>query len=290
MNDKDFNLFNCNGIMLEPRLQEYIKKKRFYKENSIEPSLPLEREFHITKDDIALIKSLFKGTNKNFYKSDPNHLHTESNLPTSAFSLEGFTDADKLYKSDPRYKNYQEKKQKDKNAMSQRNYNSYDNSAETYRHKGTLDGEVFFNHNQVSNDVSVKFWDEPQFIPSPQKIQANRTPKIMKDVMIHYGNNDFINNSTNDSFDELETYATKLNKLETRNLRNEKDMIQSIGCRTAQTAKLPEKTIDYENNSDHAFQFVDSSVNSHYLMDRGIASRLDNHGQNKTVYHREIVP
>ena len=36
------------GIMLEPRLQEYLKKKKYYKMNNIQPCIKLEQEYQIS--------------------------------------------------------------------------------------------------------------------------------------------------------------------------------------------------------------------------------------------------
>lgn len=54
------------GLSLEPRLQEYIKKKKRYKDDNIKPCISLEREFMITKDDLSKIKAFMKG-NRNIY-------------------------------------------------------------------------------------------------------------------------------------------------------------------------------------------------------------------------------
>ena len=48
----------------DPRLKEYIKKKKRYKDNNIKPCISLEKEYMITKDDISKIKAFFKGNQK----------------------------------------------------------------------------------------------------------------------------------------------------------------------------------------------------------------------------------
>lgn len=59
--DEMMNL-SCNGnIMLEPRLQEYLRKKRFSKLNNITPCVTLEQEFLITKYDKKMLKAFLKG-------------------------------------------------------------------------------------------------------------------------------------------------------------------------------------------------------------------------------------
>ena len=54
--------FTCdNGIMLEPRLQEYLKKKRYYRENGIDPPVPLEKQYQISRDDRNRLNRFFNG-------------------------------------------------------------------------------------------------------------------------------------------------------------------------------------------------------------------------------------
>lgn len=60
---------NCSGdIMLEPRLQEYLKKKKFYKENTIDPCISPEQEFQITSFDKRILKSFLRGK-RDFYEN-----------------------------------------------------------------------------------------------------------------------------------------------------------------------------------------------------------------------------
>ncbi len=49
------------GIMLEPRLQEYIKKKKFYRDNNIKPCVSLESEFQIVDRDKKLLRAFLTG-------------------------------------------------------------------------------------------------------------------------------------------------------------------------------------------------------------------------------------
>ena len=59
--------FEKNQMSLEPRLQEYMNKKKFYKQNNIEPGIPIEQEFQITKEDRRLLRSYLNG-NTDIYK------------------------------------------------------------------------------------------------------------------------------------------------------------------------------------------------------------------------------
>jgi len=86
----------CSGnIMLEPRLQEYIKKRKYYKSNNIQPDIPLEREFSITNTDRKLLKSFLTG-NLDIYKPNKyNKIISEKPKSSTSFPSSN-------YKDDPR--------------------------------------------------------------------------------------------------------------------------------------------------------------------------------------------
>ena len=53
--------FRCDGgIMLEPRLQEYLKKKLHYKKYNVKPCVKLENEFQITSRDKKALRAFLK--------------------------------------------------------------------------------------------------------------------------------------------------------------------------------------------------------------------------------------
>lgn len=86
--DKNSMKRNTNPIMLEPRLQEYIDRKRKFKENNIEAK-HLEKQFSITKRDIRLLRDYFKGNRINYndhinnYSNKQNH--RKKYFPSSRF-------------------------------------------------------------------------------------------------------------------------------------------------------------------------------------------------------------
>jgi len=76
MVDRLYNL-NCDGdIMLEPRLSEYLKKRKYYKKHNIKPSVNPEQEFMITKSDILKIKQFLSG-DRTMYLPFNNDLNKE---------------------------------------------------------------------------------------------------------------------------------------------------------------------------------------------------------------------
>jgi len=113
--DKYGKMFQCNnGIYLEPRLQEYIKKKTYYKKNKIKPSIPLEQEFSISKEDIKRLKAFVKG-DRDLYEGANDRFQDENNVEQT-FEF----DADAIYKADPRYQRLLKKVRKTKEAMRMR--------------------------------------------------------------------------------------------------------------------------------------------------------------------------
>ena len=68
------NKNNNDKMMLEPRIQEYIKKKKYYKTQNIKPIVDLEKEFQISKIDKKIIREYIRGKEiKNIYKKKYNN-------------------------------------------------------------------------------------------------------------------------------------------------------------------------------------------------------------------------
>lgn len=88
---------HIDNIMLEPRLQEYMTRKKYYRENNINPNVPLEKEFRITQQDIRLINSYLDGK-KNLYNNKYNNNKYNNNKfddnsnTTSVFPSKEFRD------------------------------------------------------------------------------------------------------------------------------------------------------------------------------------------------------
>jgi len=85
----------CDGsIMLEPRLQEYLKKKKYYKLHNIKPCISLEKEFQITRRDKRLLRVFING-HRDIYTNDKyNYLKTEHSKKKYYFPSKKFRDND----------------------------------------------------------------------------------------------------------------------------------------------------------------------------------------------------
>lgn len=71
------NIRMDGSIMLEPRLQEYLRKKKYYRDNNIEECISLEREFSITSRDKRFLREFLKG-NRDMYTTGKHNELLES--------------------------------------------------------------------------------------------------------------------------------------------------------------------------------------------------------------------
>jgi hypothetical protein len=82
--DRLYNERCDGGIMLEPRLQEYFKKRKFNKDNNVESCITPEQEFQITPDDIKKLKAFLRGRT-DIYTKESKKLKEDSYDDTNKF-------------------------------------------------------------------------------------------------------------------------------------------------------------------------------------------------------------
>ena len=120
---------DISTIMLEPRLMEFIKKKKHYIDNKIEPVVPLEQQYSITPNDKKVLISYMKGDTKTYERrAKTQHVDTVDPRGQQFKSSE--------YEDDPRFDRLRKKMEKDKMAQESRNnygiikqkYDMYDES------------------------------------------------------------------------------------------------------------------------------------------------------------------
>lgn len=88
------NFPKCKGnIMLEPRLQEYMKKANYYKSNNIKPVVAPEKEFQITKYDLEIINSYVNGKRDMYV---PNNKYQKKYLKENRYQKTSFSSKELL--------------------------------------------------------------------------------------------------------------------------------------------------------------------------------------------------
>lgn len=128
----------CNdSIMLEPRLMEYLNRKKIFSENDIDSVISLEKQYSITPDDKRRIKKFTKGK-RNLYTRT--RLKKDSHFIDPMGTSSGFKTMEDEFKNDPRFKKLQKKMQRQKNAQKHRhNYGNMTNNYDMYRQRTPYD-------------------------------------------------------------------------------------------------------------------------------------------------------
>lgn len=114
-----------SDIGLEPRLIEYMNKRSYYKDNMIEPVVPLEKEYRITDKDIRLIRA--------YYRGDKNKTDKFQDMIDTTQTLFPSTQLKRETQQDERFERLKKKQQRDKDANEQRhNYGIMHQSYDMY--------------------------------------------------------------------------------------------------------------------------------------------------------------
>jgi hypothetical protein len=293
---------NNTNNKLEPRLIEYLKRKKFYEENNINTDY-LEKQYQISKKDIEQINYI---NNKKIYNDENSDLIEFSN---NKFEMSN------MY--DKRLERINEKVKREKDASKykynttnlQRNYDMYsrDFSSTTSR-----DFSNEFNLDNIRDEINAPMdtqyeannnFNPHQLISSSSSQHYHSPPVIQRDQRLPYQkiNSNSIGNGYTKSYRIPETpYIQKGNTFDIDN----KITIPSNNCRKNDLNMLYNefntfgnmKNIDYENYvkygyptskakslgfenpSEHFFQFIDSDIQDpkHVVSDRPILTRLDN--------------
>jgi hypothetical protein len=121
----DFSNAMCNdGIMLEPRLMEYMNKKKMYRDNDIDSVVSLEKIYSISRDDKKRISGYMKGK-RNLYTSRT--LNTDSHFIDPSKNKFVTLEAESS-QMDPHFAKLQQKMQRHKDAnISRRNFSGMAN-------------------------------------------------------------------------------------------------------------------------------------------------------------------
>lgn len=229
------NLFNDNdgsSISIDPRLREYIEKKRYYAENDIEPVVPLESQYNISDIDRRIIRSYMRGDIKTYERRtkrsstmvDPSN----QKFPSSEFEYD--TRFDRLKKKQEREKAAQD--QRRNYGIMQQKYDMYDSHRE-YASPFGNDKNRFFNRKR-SNDFtpcndkyrdellmdSRDFVDNPHLLNRDRKSAFHHSPRIQYNIRQQLADSGYRggrrgldhDSNVSDIIGSLDTYSKRMNK------------------------------------------------------------------------------
>ena len=278
---------NNTNSTLEPRLTEYIKRKKFYELNNItNTAISLERQYMITKDDLHLIKEY----NRN-QQNDQEYI----NLPTENYEKDTDLISFKQTKFpstqivDPRLNriNQKIKKERDANKFRSNTSNlqrSYDMYSRDFSSTTSKDFENEFNLDNIRDDLSKvdngdtnvyesnssfnthelvnqnKFDKNVNYISPrlPSQHQYHVTPSIVYKQKLHYQRDDSQQNLLGSGFTYRKANIPNFEKqhqfdLDTRNsipamsMKSRKSEAENLYTGVAELTGGPLKNIDYEN-------------------------------------------
>lgn len=251
----------CDGnIMLEPRLQEYLKKKEYFKRNNIETSISIEQEFMITPDDKEKI-SMFLHGNKKIYNPKYNILNKEpTEMEQQYFPSKEFRD------SDDRQKRIKIKKEKLIRPVNRGMFApDVDN---LFYDEPPVDAEPILSGRDLSStyqlDVPKQFNSSRTYDYKPKPGQNYR---LHNEPLIPFKHCYEIDPGTYDNtnmISELKKYSKTLrshDKHEELNMkrakppRTEREKQLTLGMPSHTT-----KSYGYENPAEHYFDYIDPTI------------------------------
>lgn len=219
-------LDDINNISLEPRLQEYLEKKKFYETNNVKLDRSLENEYSITKTDMDIIRKYMNGE-KNLYDE-----RTMTNMLDLVEVKKGFV-SDKL-KNDPRFDRMQKKLDRQNEANRQRNnYSNYNNNIFKFDYQtenNNLNKEedeedsfkqsTFLDSKFIETDNKYRILNNEMYKKGikPNYLNKAITPKMQMKNYVPYGENlDKLsvnhNHNTMKIIGELDSYVDKTNTI-----------------------------------------------------------------------------
>lgn len=178
--------FSTSNIQLEPRLQEYLNRKTFNRENDIRPDIPEEQEFSITKEDRKIIKR---------YLAGKRHIYSKRRTGRSSHFIDvndcegSFEDKD-LFKSDPRYKRLQKKMASHKRAQAQiRNLEGISEDYDIFHRTNPYDDPANPNVNRPTK--IAKPYDDPNFDEEQDLFYSRYPPNVSGRGIYRRDENDY---------------------------------------------------------------------------------------------------
>ena len=277
----------CNdGIMLEPRLMEYLKKQNFNSENNIEPTVPLEKTYQITKDDRKRIKRFLKGK-KDIYSL--NSLSKDSTfLDVSKNKMTGF-DSELNYINDPRYERIKKKAEKNKNAIAQKdnhlnlfekNKNDDDILKNEFNYHKEYRNNNYYKNNSDTYLLNSKeedyMYDNPYYQYNKEKkpeMMYNNVPKINKNRLIPTQIGSDIN-SSNPHDPEFDNFFKQFDSVDNNNYNNHYEkFIDKTSSKIEPTRSMNNKETRNEYIKAPLVYKQNRNINSDSYLRYGVNSR-----------------
>jgi hypothetical protein len=294
----------CNdNIFLEPRLTEYLKKKKYYREYNIDPSISLEKEYQITDSDRRLLRSYFSG-NRNIYTNEQLEKFEKKKKITNNFPSKSYRD------NDPRVKKINKKDNQLPPNLGM--FVPDDFTDNTYYQDqprqidNILDGRDLAKQTITGFDLNTSSFN-PRTDPRMSGVNVAGYENTDQDKYTSQFKIESLEKKRSDKYDKSKKYLDYgLDNLKDNYQEYNKDFGVGSGCsiqpikdtdyETELIRGMPHhtrKSYGYRNPESHYFSYIDPNFqnadNSVEAWSRGGAStRLDNKSVSSRQYKREI--
>lgn len=294
-----------DNISIEPRLLEFIKKKKYYNDNDIANDT-LDHEYMITSQDMIKIRSYLRGDKK-----------TETNKYQDFIDTTSSDFPSQKIKKDPRFDRIKQKQQRDSDAQVQRhNYGSISRTFDMYRKDrpfASALGNDFDKSDFHPNEWMHESRMERPFNPNESNgdnisgagLHSSNTYVHPRSKYNGYiGDNTMLENdqkTINNMIGNLNTYKKRIDNtnfldssLSSDSFRENENnynpvpyMGNGVGSndidvdtyvRYGTTPSRGGKSLGYPNPMEHYFEYIsnDIQVPEHTVSQRGMPSRLLN--------------
>jgi len=231
-------------MMVDPRITEYMHKKKYYRKHNIKPIVPLEKEYRITNSDLKQIQNIKHGikTTSTFNQDfvDP-YRGSNRQFPSSNFEV------------DSRFDRLKKKQEKDKEANNMRhNYDIMYQKYDMYKKSN----EFQHNPNEINYPVNTKM--------------IYKQPKLQNyNNRLHYG-------EIEDEEGSLDGIISKIDSFKQKNVKQRDiDMDNYMRLGLGSTVSQSKKSNGYPSSFEHGFQYINDDMQqpAHVVMERGILTR-----------------
>lgn len=268
---------NNSQLVLEPRLEEYMKMRKMHKENGIKPKIPLEEQYKVTKNDVKTIRQ-FYNANRSVKRAIQHEEWLETRIRNrynpgkfkDIVDISQGTFPSETMKHDARLDKIKVKQQKDIDANRERhnlsnlNFDGFmvNSREQHYENANYLDSEQ--NKSKLIYDTPSGYIDHKS-ITAINKSKVERTP---------------LNSSMKISEHVLDSHRDDCHNIDV-------DSYLQFGSGTLRASK----SLGYPNSFENQFSYIDEDIQNpdHVVNTRGVSTRHYNHSMaNRTdsrAYH-----
>lgn len=308
--------------MLEPRLQEYLKKRKHYRDNGIEPCVSFEKEFRITHHDKRVLKAYLTGDKVKcqlLSEQPSTSLKSSTKSTKQYFPSKTFRDSDARV---PKLNKHSFEKPVNRGMFHPDKGGSFYEDKDDINTDVIMDARDFKSNSNLGFDMNNTRFDprsDPKMFTGPEyysrhssQYRVDKDPRNRNIISNMYKNDDFtgkycafstlltdnITNTTNINKKSNKKKLSKADKTYNYMMNNDickgSDAIDTDFETTLQRG-MPShttKSYGYRNPDEHYYHFINSQFHNPELIESWVRGGDSTRRSNKSIarqrYTREI--